>query len=264
MLNLIPHIQNFALRQGIHVSKRQRQTSVKTLVKAIWPTETEHELLRIGSTTRADGGYLVPADLSGIGRVFSPGVSKRMDFEDFFLSRGVPCEMIDGSVDKIPSPHALARFEKLWLAGSSSDDSISLDDWVNKNSKPDEDLLLQMDIEGAEYEAILSVSKEILDRFRVIVVEMHDLRSAFSRSGLALIMATLGKLKSSHEIVHAHPNNCCVGFKEKGVLLPEVIELTLLRKDRFFQNVGPAVLPHPLDLDNTPNRSVALAMPGDD
>lgn len=263
MFNLVPAIQNFALRHGVYISKRQQQVSVTSLLKAIWPIQTEHELVRIGGTTQADGGYLVPSDLSGIGRVFSPGVSKKMDFEDFFLRRGVPCEMIDGSVDKIPSSHALARFEKIWLSGSSSDDAISLDDWVNQYSEPEEDLLLQMDIEGTEYEAILSASLETIERFRVIVVEMHDLKSALSRTGLALIMATLGRLKSSHEIVHAHPNNCCVGFKENGVMLPEVIELTFLRKDRISLNAGPAVLPHPLDRDNTPKRSVALAIPGD-
>lgn len=258
MQALFSRIQDVLLKKGLFVSKKQTTAAVEDLISAIWPVRTGKSLIRIGSKTSADGGYLVPDDLLGIQRVFSPGVAGTMDFEQHFLDLGVPCEMVDGSVEEAPQPHKLASFQKLWLAAETAKDSISLDDWVRQASKPKEDLVLQMDIEGAEYEALLATSSQTLNRFRIIVLELHDLRSVMSRMGLALFRSVLLHLKRTHEIVHAHPNNCCRGVVVGDLEWPEVLEITLLRKDRISENLGIAKLPHPLDLDNTPNRPIIM------
>lgn len=263
MAQRIAKFQNLLLRSELFLSKRQRAVSISQLLASIWPTKTELPLIRIGSETRADGGYLVPDDLDGIKRVFSPGVSYKMDFEEHFLEMGIPCEMIDGSVNGLPRTHKLANFKKLWLAASTTDEKISLDDWVHTASKPSEELLLQMDIEGAEYEVLLASSQSTLDRFRIIVLELHDLRSVMSRMGLTLFQSTLRRLTTSHLIVHAHPNNCCRGIIESGQEWPDVLELTLLRRDRFSEDLGPAPLPHPFDKNNGPGRAITLKRAGD-
>ena len=258
MQALLSRIQDVLLSRGVFVSKLQTTESVEDLLATIWPTKTEKRLIRIGSRTHADGGYLVPDDLLGIQRVFSPGVADTMDFEQHFLDLGIPCEMVDGSVQGVPQPHKLASFQKLWLSAVTSEDSISLDDWVTQASKPKDELVLQMDIEGAEYEALLASSSQTLNRFRIIVLELHDLRSVMSRMGLALFRSVLLRLKKTHVIVHAHPNNCCRGVVVGDLEWPDVLEITLLRKDRISENLGLAELPHPFDMDNTPNRPIVL------
>lgn len=169
--------------------------------------------------------------------------------------------MVDGSVGGPPQDHPLANFQSLWLAGQTLDGTISLDDWVKDNSDPDEDLILQMDIEGSEYEVILSTSSTTIQRFRIIVLELHDLRSALSRTGLILFTLLMAKLGESHTIVHAHPNNCCLGVKNSGLVWPDVLELTLVNKSRITSAFGPAVLPHALDRDNTENPPLHLKSP---
>ena len=123
---------------------------------------------------------------------------------------------------------------------------------------PEEELVLQMDIEGAEYEVLLAAAPDTLRRFRVVVVELHDLRSVMSRTGLILFKTLMKKLKVTHEIVHAHPNNCCRGVKEENQEWPDVLELTFLNRNRFSSTFGPADLPHPLDRDNTPQTPIVL------
>lgn len=98
-------------------------------------------------------------------------------------------------------------------------------------------------------------------RFRFIVLELHDLRSAFTRSGLILLKSLIRKMKATHEIVHVPPNNCCGGVFEGELIWPEVLEMTLIRKDRIVKILGPAELPHPLDRDNTLNPSIVLKLP---
>ena len=53
-----------------------------------------------------------------------------------------------------------------------SADSISLQQWVEELApNPTDDLLLQIDIEGAEYRNIIATSAETLRRFRIIIIE---------------------------------------------------------------------------------------------
>lgn len=260
MRSLITRLQNTFLRVGIFLSTSKSDLSIDYFLSIIWPTKTSTDLIRVGSPSNSDGSYLIPVDLEGIGRVFSPGVADSMEFEKYFLGRGIPCEMIDGSVDAPPEVHPLATFEKLWLASENSPGHITLDSWVKAKSESSEDLLLQMDIEGAEYETLLSTSRDTLGRFRIIVLELHDLRSVFSRSGSILFRLLIQKLNETHLIVHAHPNNCCRSVSLDGAVWPEVIELTLHRRDRIGATYGPAELPHPLDRDNTHNKSLVLKM----
>ena len=203
----------------------------------------------------------MPQDFESVSRIFSPGVAESVEFEKHFLGLGIPCELIDGSIEASPEEHPLINFRKLWLSGETREDSICLDDWVTQRAHPNEDLMLQMDIEGSEYEVLLAASQEVLDRFRIIVLELHDLRSVFSRSGLVLFRLAINKLKTNHTIVHAHPNNCNPPLMIGGLVWPDVMEITLVRKDRIKEFYGDASLPHPLDLDNTPNPSIHLVNP---
>lgn len=261
MSNLIQKIQNFLISKGIYLASRQSAAFVSDLLNLIWPKETNLVLVRIGSLHQADGGYLLPEDFEGISRIFSPGVANSIEFERFFLDLGIPCELVDGSIEKSPEDHPLITFQKLWLSAETKTDSISLDDWVASRAEPGEDLILQMDIEGAEYEALLATSRETLNRFRIMVIELHDLRSVFSRSGLALFRLMMNQLRENHVLVHAHPNNCNPPFVQRGLIWPDVMEITLIRKDRVKATLRDAELPHRLDLDNTPNPSIRLVRP---
>ena len=261
MNQLLQKFQNWLVVRGLYIAKTQNRASISDLLKLIWPIETNLKLVRIGSKFKADGGYLVPDDLEGIQRLFSPGVSDNVDFESEFIRRGIPCELVDGSIDEPPTKDSLVTFKKLWLSSRTTDNSISLDDWVDSQSTPEEELLLQMDIEGSEYESILSASENTLSRFRIIVIELHDLRSVFSRQGLNLFELSIRKLRSTHVIVHAHPNNCNPPIIESGLFWPDVLELTFLRKDRFAGLGLLAKLPHPLDRDNTSNKHFSLIHP---
>ncbi len=59
------------------------------------------DLIRVGGD--ADGGYLIPDDLAGIEACFSPGVDTVATFERDMVARGIPCHLIDASVDGRPS-----------------------------------------------------------------------------------------------------------------------------------------------------------------
>ena len=69
--------------------------------------------------------------------------------------------------------------------------------------------MLQMDIEGAEYRNLLSTSKYILKRFRILVIEFHDFSELLINKKNNKVKLLINKLNETHICVHAHPNNCC-------------------------------------------------------
>ena len=191
-------------------------------------------LTRIGGL--GDGGYWLPDDFEGIEAVFSPGVGDVANFEMHFAQNGVPVFLVDHTVDHPPVFHELFRFQKLRLAPETHPGfSVNLTDWVAECA-PQGDLILQMDIEGDEYEALLTSSEELLARFRLIAIEMHDISSVATKSGRALLASTLRLIHKTHRLVFQAHNDSCRRLYVKGIRIPNCLELTFLRRDRFNQN----------------------------
>jgi len=128
------------------------------------------------------------------------------------------------------------------------------------------DFILQMDIEGHEYETILSTPMDILRRFRIIAIEIHDVQAWFSPIAWGCVRSFFAKLLADFHVVHNHPNNNCQFIEVDGILMPTVFELTLLRKDRAAPEGYCTQFPHPLDQPNVldkPDRPLPPAMYGE-
>ncbi len=219
-------------------------------MRMVRPQATEHPLIRIGG--ESDGGYLVPDDLGGISALFSPGVAETADFEVDFARRNVPCYLADYSVEAPPVSSPLFHFEKKFLGPRTEGITMTLDDWVARHAPAGDDLMLQMDIEGAEYGVLLSTDQATLRRFRIIVIELHALHEIWQPKGLELISLMFAKLLTHFDVVHAHPNNCLPPEGYGDLLVPPVMELTLLRKDRSKKREPVSQFPHALDRVNVP------------
>jgi hypothetical protein len=132
---------------------------------------------------------------------------------------------------------------------------MTLDQWVrNKVGDNPQDLILQMDIEGAEYEVILDSSHDLLRRFRIIVIEFHRLDSLLDKYGHKIIDMTFRKILKNFEIVHVHPNNLSTPIKYKHYALPPEMEFTFLRRDRIARSEPTTHFPHELDSRNMEGR----------
>lgn len=235
-----------------------RTATMNKALSHIIPQPSPVELIRIGGSR--DGSYLVPNDLIGIDACFSPGVNNFKDFEDELAKcHSIKSHMCDFSSNtdmfRTPLIDGMQTFKKKWLDIDGSSDSISLKEWVEECSQDEsKDLILQIDIEGAEYRNLLAADANTLKRFRIVVIELHGV-GVFKEPELLskLVSPLLSKLNQSHISVHAHPNNCCGDFiePESGLNIPNVLEVTYLRRDRFSGDKSQFIqpqLPHPLDI----------------
>lgn len=234
-----------------------RKEEILRFIEELHPETTNRELIRLGPD--GDGGYLVPDDLDGIEACFSPGVNDVSGFESDCARRGMKAFLADKSVDKPAEENELFHFTKKFVGSVSGNDFMTLDDWVASSlPSTDSDLLLQIDIEGAEYEVFLSASEALMRRFRIIVVEFHSLEQLWNKPFFDLAKRAFDKVQKFHSCVHIHPNNCCVAVTRDGIEIPSVMEFTFLRADRIERSSPQTVFPHPLDRDNCPAPPMVL------
>ncbi len=235
-------------RRDYLLTKATAPEQIKALLARIRPGATEHDLIRVGGS--GDGGYLVPDDLERIECCFSPGVAQVAEFELALAQRGIRCCLADHSVPYPPVQHALFDFENRHLGVIESASRTTLENWVNRKAPPQGDLLLQMDIEGDEYEVIFAAGRDTLRRFRILVIEFHDLHRMIERHYFKIVDMTFSKLLQDFYVVHIHPNNDQPLYSYKGIQIPPIAEFTFLRQDRV-QHLKPRTsFPHPLDVKN--------------
>lgn len=242
------------LQQGIYVDRITSIDRIQGLIQRLHPVKTQFPLIRLGSDH--DGGYLVPDDLGKISTCFSPGVDVNASFEKDLLDiKKISSHLADYSVDGPPKGFIAKSFTKKYLGAFNSEQHITLDQWVDSQEPSSlDDFILQMDIEGGEYTTLLGASEKTINKFRIIIVEIHAIESWAQTSFFSIAEGFFMKLLKNFHVVHNHPNNCCGIVNIGGILLPRVFELTLLRKDRATAQGFCDSFPHPEDRPNLTDR----------
>lgn len=247
-------IKDAAFKKHVWIGPATDESEVAGLIRKIRPRRFDGVLRRFGPPR--DGGYLMPDDLEGVCACVSPGVSTECGFEIDLAGRGIDSYMADASVDRAPHEHPQFHFAKLFLDSYRSETTTTIDDYCRTIPGFAEggDLILQMDIEGAEFRVIPSMSEALLKRFRIMVVEFHYLEQLFDRFCFDHIRASFEKMTRHHEVVHIHPNNYFETPVRHGSLsVPRILEFTFYRRDRAIFTDGSSLdFPHPLDIDNLP------------
>lgn len=247
-------------KRNYDVIKSVSKERMQLFLKRLYPKKTIHGLVRMGG--KADGGYLIPDNLAGIKACYSPGVSDISQFEKSCLELGMEVYMADKSVNQPNLDQSIYSFKflKKHIGCINSEDEITMDDWVRSTLKElNSDLILQMDIEGFEYAAVINMSEELLKKFRIIIIEFHSLESIWHPHFFNIIELTFYKLLRYHSCVHIHPNNSYGEVIKNGIRVPRIMEFTFLRNDSGVLDEYQSIFPHPLDRENIQGESLVLS-----
>tara|TARA_B100001057_G_scaffold499935_1_gene612596 strand:+ start:5064 stop:5873 length:810 start_codon:yes stop_codon:yes gene_type:complete len=227
-------IYNLVTRK-YYINKVPSKHKICEVVSLLAPVKSPYRMIRIGGSD--DGAYLIPDDLNGIEMCFSPGVGHTNRFElELYSDYDIKCAAADASVDGLPEESDGINFIKKYIGNKDCDPSyITLSKWMSSFVDFDDgsDFLLQMDIEGGEYDVLISEDIETLSKFRIIAIEFHNLELMLDRYGIELLDSILRKITSNFHPVYIHPNNVPGFFEREGVVIPRVLEVVFLRKDRF-------------------------------
>ena len=247
---------NFAKRKKF-LTRMTPINEVKQLLELLYPINCEKCLIRIGP--EKDGGYLVPDDLDGIEACFSPGVSNVSGFEKDCANRNIKVFLADASVNAPTETDDLFDFIPMFIGSMNNDSYLTLDKWVNsKIPDTSKELLLQMDIERAEYEVFHSLSEKTINRFRIMVIEFHDLDEIWNYPFFKVMSRVFKKILQTHHCVHIHPNNIANKRKLNRIETVQAMEFTFYKKERINKVRYQTSFPHKLDRDTSPKEPTVV------
>jgi hypothetical protein len=210
---------------------------------------------RIGAKT--DGGYLIPADIKDINYCFSAGVGDTITFEEHLIDQyHTKCFLLDGGVSPCKQDE-LIEVDNLYLQQHNTRDTITLSSWmVSKQVPTYKNTILQMDIEGSEYQTILNEPIKVLQNFDVMIIEFHALNNIIYHDFWQMLMLFFHKLLPFFDIAHLHPNNCCGTIQRGWFELPNVLEITFVNKNLSLthKRKQDLVLPNDNDYKNVPDK----------
>lgn len=143
--------------------------------------------------------------------------------------------MYDHTIECVSGKNEKTHFFRKGLAGGGEHGNVlsTLQELLSSNGHNEEkNMILKIDIEGAEWEFLENVGEDVLRGFDQIVFELHEFVTTQNRER---ILNGLRKLNVTHQCVHIHANNMSSHILEwdRGVL-SECIEATYVSNESFL------------------------------
>lgn len=175
-------------------------------------------------------------------------------------NRGYDVFMYDPTIDALPTMRESFHFFKAGIAGTEIPQQRlnTLDYFLKTNSHVDKrNMILKMDVEGAEWGFLSQVSTETLSRFDQMVFEFHSLIQPKTQAEMNATAACMQKINQTHSLVHLHANNYGASMiLDDKILFPDTLELTYVRTANYeLADDENIFLPKPFDMPNSPNAS---------
>lgn len=207
--------------------------------------------IRMGSAN--DGGYIQIDDHTNISAAISIGISND-DAWDLAVARmGIPVHQFDHTITRSPSTHPLLHFNCKKAAPIASVDAVTIPDLVAAYSKLDvPDLILKMDIEGAEWDILDNSDSNSLSRCSQIICEFHGLARLYEAPFHARAMRIFQKLARDFAVVHIHANNHGDLCNLANIAVPSTLELSFANRKRYSFAATDEIFPTSLDAPNNP------------
>ncbi len=206
-----------------------------------------YELTRTGSPN--DGGYIMLDDFHDGGIAYSFGIDHDVSWDMDMASRGYDIFMYDHTIDGLPEENQRFHFFREGIAdGVTNDDRLkTLEELIQKNHHQDKrNMILKMDVEGAEWGFIENVKPETLAQFEQILFEFHDVVRTDSPER---VLSAFRKLNATHKLVHLHANNHQHYVSAGGKNFCNVIEASYVIRDKYRTDDEYDVV-LPLGIDN--------------
>lgn len=182
---------------------------------------------RFGSA--GDGGYLLKDEIYKSDICISLGIGDNYTFD---LDIAKYCKQVLMFDHTIAQPKLLSSnmsFKKIGIATVEVEKFTTIESIIYE-LPVESDLILKIDIEGAEWEILESLTIDTLRRFKQIAAEFHNLHAIQDTSHFERIINALSKISQTHFLASFHINNWASFQLVAGVPFPDVVEVTYIRR----------------------------------
>ena len=217
----------------------------------------QKNLVRVGR--EYDGGYIMLDDFANNMHAYSFGIADDVSWEEDISEKGMKVFMYDHTIEDLPKQVKGGVFHKIGISGKDDLDNhlLSMETILDRNDDVEKDqLILKMDVEGAEWDFLRETSSDILECFAQMTFEFH---SVLDLAKQKQIVDVLSKLNKTHQVIWVHANNCSHAYTADGLVLPNLLEATYVNKKKYrFSDYDKYILPMELDMPNLSDRNDIL------
>lgn len=222
--------------------------SIETLLK---PFNIHKIKKRIGNQNpekkEYDGGYVVTNyELEKCVALYTYGVGSDISADkEFYKLTNKPCYLYDHTIDGsvVYNSNLPLKFKKEGL-GFTPNCNDFLKHYKENNTEGE--VILKIDVEGSEYNYLLNVDLEELEKKVVsLLIEFHELQSEKCQEAFQIIMNKLDKYFVLH---HVHANN--YGIISNNI--PSVPELSFINR-RHIEKIEEENIKYPIEGLDYPN-----------
>ena len=188
------------------------------------------DFVRIGRDY--DGGYIMLNDFNKNMVAYSYGISNDVSWDLDMAKRNIHCYMYDHTISSLPEESSFFHWTKEGICGVQKIENCnSLDIHIkNNNHTSNKNLILKMDVEGAEWNSILGTNENTLSQFKQMVFEFHDM---YDPRYFNTICKAIEKLNQTHQCIHVHGNNYGPRKCANTLVMPHALEVLYVRKDDY-------------------------------
>lgn len=246
------NIKEFILDKfNLYLEKKTNADLVFKTLNKIMPYDIGIELIRLGENS--DGGYLLPKDFDKINYCYSAGVGYvtqfEKDLEEKFNIKSIMLDIFEIPKNLLPKK---STFINKKLSIYKSEKNITINEFIDTENE----IILKLDIEGDEYSNLIYLDEKKMSQIRILILEFHDLRHLRSPFFFKIFNEVVEKLSKYFYFCHLHPNNTSKVKKIGMLKVPDMIELTLINKNRVkFSPSKRLKLPHALDKKTDPSKN---------
>ena len=200
-----------------------------------------------------DGGYLLLNNFKPNGIAYSFGINIDVSWDEDIANRGYQIFMYDMTIDDLPKHRPEFHFFKEGIGREKDLEKYldTLEHFLERNGHQNRrNMILKMDVEGAEYDFLETVKSETLAQFDQIILEFHGLIRLSTLELIGKIISRLKKLNQTHQVIHIHGHNGDAAMKYEGMIFPNELEVTYANRSNYEFEDAKIILPHPLDKPN--------------
>jgi hypothetical protein len=203
------------------------------LVALLSPMDVKDaEYTRIGRDF--DGGYVMLNNFqeSCVAAAYSFGIGNDVSWDEAIADRGIDVFMYDHTIEKLPKGSPLFHFFRQGVTGYRNGVLLkTLGEIVTQNGHAkSNNLIMKMDIEGCEWDVFDETNSDVISQFSQIVIELHGLSVTAGDFEYSQILKVLKKIDKTHQSIHVHGNTCGYPLWIGDIVLPDVLEVTFIRR----------------------------------
>ena len=182
-----------------------------------------------------DGSYVLHSSFKRANslKVLSIGVGDKISAESDLADYGAKVWLFDHTISALPVEREEFTFIRRGLGADSADSQLlPLPSMVDHLALSTTDHgILMIDAEGAEWQICAAEDEAALAKFAQVSIELHGLTGIVDERRWKTMRATLEVLTANHTATWLHGNNWRPSLPIGGRMIPDVCEVTFLRRD---------------------------------